>query len=86
MPASSRDSHAHISSRSGSNLLEGFCFDLLVHELTFAAGSVEGSHKLLNVSDRIGVLATASEGDEDLTISGGAHGLNGGGSECVDHN
>jgi len=71
---------------SGGDLLEGFCLDLLVHELTFAGGSIEGSHELLNVSDRIGVLATAVEGDENLTVIGGAHCFDCGGSKSVDHN
>ena len=71
---------------SDRDFLEGFCLDLLVHKATFGDGTIEGSHELLNVSDRVGVLATTSEGDEDLTISGGAHGFDGAGSECVDHN
>ena len=75
-----------LSSRSDSNLLEGFCLDLLVHELTFAAGSVEGSHELLNVSDSVGVLTTTSKGHQNLTCIGGAHGFDGGGSKSVDHN
>lgn len=71
---------------SDRDFLEGFCLDLLVHELTFAGGSVEGSHELLNVSDSVGVLATTSKGHQNLTCIGGAHGLNGGGSKSVDHN
>jgi len=71
---------------SGSDFLEGFCLDLLVHELTLAGGSIEGSHELLNVSDSVGVLATAVEGDENLTVIGGAHCFDCAGGECVDHN
>ena len=70
---------------SDRDFLEGFCLDLLIHKATFGSGSVEGSHELLNIRDRIGVLATTSKGDEDLTISGGAHGFDGAGGECVDH-
>ena len=62
---------------SDRDFLEGFCLDLLIHEATLRGGSVEGSAELLNIRDRIGVLATTSEGDEDLTISGGAHGFDG---------
>ena len=71
---------------SDGDFLEGFCLDLLVHKATFGSGSVEGSHELLNVSDRIGVLATTSKGDENLTISGGAHGFDGARGKSVDHN
>ena len=70
---------------SDRDFLEGFCLDLLVHKTTFGDGTVEGSAELLNVSDRIGVLTTTSEGDEDLTISGGAHGFDGAGGKSVDH-
>lgn len=76
----------HLVEISDGDFLEGFCLDLLVDEATLGGGSVEGSHELLNVSDRVGVLATTSEGDENLTISGGAHGFDGAGGECVDHN
>ena len=71
---------------SDRDFLEGFCLDLLIHKATFGGGSVEGSAELLNIRDRIGVLATTSEGDEDLTISGGAHGFDGAGGKSVDHN
>ncbi len=71
---------------SDCDFLEGFCLDLLVHKTTFGGGSIEGSAELLNISDRIGVLATTSKGDEDLTISGGAHGFDGAGGKSVDHN
>mgnify|MGYP006969349310 CR=1 FL=1 len=77
-PTSSRD--------SDGDFLEGFCLDLLVHKTTFGSCSIEGSHELLNVSDRIGVLATTSKGNENLTISSGAHGFDCGGSKSVDHN
>lgn len=71
---------------SDRDFLEGFCLDLLIHELTFAGGSVEGSAELLNISDRIGVLATTSEGDEHVASVGGAHCLDCRGSKSVDHN
>jgi len=71
---------------SDRDFLEGFCLDLLVHKATFGSGSVEGSHELLNVSDRIGVLATTSEGDEHVTSVGGAHGFDGARGKSVDHN
>ena len=71
---------------SDRDFLEGFCLDLLVHKATFGSGSVEGSHELLNVSDRIGVLATTSEGDEHVASVGGAHGFDGAGGKGVDHN
>ena len=70
---------------SDRDFLEGFCLDLLVHKATFGDGTVEGSHKLLNVSDRIGVLATTSEGDEHVTSVGGADGFDGAGGKSVDH-
>lgn len=75
----------HLVEISDGDFLEGFCLDLLVDEATLGGGSIEGSHELLNVSDRVGVLATTSEGDENLTISGGAHGLDCGRSKSVDH-
>ena len=71
---------------SDRDFLEGFCLDLLVHKATFGSGSVEGSHELLNIRDRIGVLATTSEGDEHVTISGGADGFDGARGKSVDHN
>ena len=71
---------------SDRDFLEGFCLDLLVHKTTFGDGSIEGSAELLNIRDRIGVLATTSKGDEDLTISGGAHGFDGARGKSVDHN
>ncbi len=70
---------------SGSNLCKGLCFDLLVDEATFGGSGVECGHKTLQVGDAIGVLTTTSEGDEYLTISGGAHGFDGGRSKSVDH-
>ena len=75
----------HLVEISDGDFLEGFCLDLLVDEATLGGGSIEGSHELLNVSDRVGVLATTSKGDENLTISGGAHGLDCGRSKSVDH-
>ena len=71
---------------SDRDFLEGFCLDLLIHKTTFGSGSIEGSAKLLNISDRIGVLATTSKGDEHVTISGGAHGFDGARGKGVDHN
>jgi len=59
---------------------------LLVHKTTFAHGRIEGSAELLNIRDRIGVLATTSEGDEHVTISSGAEGLDGARGKSVDHN
>lgn len=58
---------------------------MLVHELTFAGGSIEGAHKLLNVSDGVGVLATTVKGDEHITLSGGAECFDCGRSKSVDH-
>ena len=71
---------------SDRDFLEGFCLDLLVHKATFGDGSIEGSAELLNIRDRIGVLATTSEGDEHVTISGGAEGFDGARGKSVDHN
>ena len=71
---------------SDRDFLEGFCLDLLVHKTTFGDGSIEGSAELLNIRDRIGVLATTSEGDEHVTISGGAEGFDGARGKSVDHN
>lgn len=70
---------------SDRDFLEGFCLDLLVHKTTFGDGTVEGSAELLNVSDRIGVLTTTSEGDEHVTSVGGADGFDGAGGKSVDH-
>ena len=71
---------------SDSDFLESFCLDLLVHKLTFADGSIEGSHEGIAVSDSVGVLTTTSEGDENVTISGGADCFDCAGGECVEHN
>ena len=70
---------------SDRDFLEGFCLDLLVHKTTFGDGTVEGSAELLNVSDRIGVLTTTSEGDEHVTSVGGADRFDGAGGKSVDH-
>ena len=77
-PTSSRD--------SDGDFLQGFCLDLLIHKATFGGSSVKSSAELLNIRDRIGVLATTSKGDENLTISGGAHGFDGARGKSVDHN
>jgi len=76
-PTSSRDSDC--------DFLEGFCLDLLVHKTTFGDGRVEVGAELRHVSDRIGVLTTTSEGDEHVTISGGAEGFDGARGKSVDH-
>jgi len=70
---------------SDSNAGEGFCLDFLVHKTTLGSGSIERCAELLNVGDAIGVLATTSEGDEDLTVVVGGQCFDCGRSECVDH-
>lgn len=76
---------AHLVEISDSNAGEGFCLDFLVHKTTLGSGSIEGSAELLNVSNAVGVLATTSEGDEDLTVVVGAECFDCRGGEFVDH-
>lgn len=70
---------------SDSNAGEDFCLDFLVHKTTLGSGSIEGSAERLNALNAVGVLATTSEGDEDLTVIVGAKCFDCRRSECVDH-
>lgn len=74
---------------SDSNSVErsggAFCLDFLVHITTLGSGSIEGRAELLNVGNAVGVLATTSEGDEDLTVVVGAKCFDCRGGEFVDH-
>ena len=70
---------------SDSNSGEDFCLDLLVDEATFGGSSIERGGECHHVGDAIGVLATTSEGDEDLTVVVGGQCFDCGRSEFVDH-
>ncbi len=76
---------AHLVEISDSNAGEGFCFDLLVHKTTLGSGSIERSGECHHVANAVGVLATTSEGDEDLTVVVGAKCFDCRGGEFVDH-
>ena len=62
-----------------------FCLDLLVDEATFGGSSIERGGECHHVANAVGVLATTSEGDEDLTVVVGAECFDCRGGECVDH-
>jgi len=80
---------AHLVEISDSNSGEcsccAFCLDFLVHKTTLGSGSVERSGECHHVGNAVGVLATTSEGDEDLTVVVGAECFDCRGGEFVDH-
>ena len=90
MRPSSRDlMSAHLVEISDSNAGErsggAFCLDFLVHKTTLGSGSIERCTELLNVGNAVGVLATTSKGDKDLTVVVGAECFDCRGGEFVDH-
>jgi hypothetical protein len=80
---------AHLVEISDSNAGErsggAFCLDFLVHKTTLGSGSIERCAECHHVANAVGVLATTSEGDKDLTVVVGAECFDCRGGEFVDH-
>ena len=69
----------------GNQLAQRLILDRLIEVTTLASSSVKLSLELVHICNSVSIVTTTSEGDEHVTVVGGADCFDCGRSKSVDH-